>query len=506
MSQSLSDFLKQYKWLTDEACYYNSFRQSPVAPATILEKLIKLGNPESKATEIMGTMKETGITKAQLKKPKANAQVFVTQSYEVLKPFLGLLREAKAGSDKLYAANELNQVTLCGDCEMDKFRSLIVASPKADKAVKLEFEEGQHATTYQTKFTHKTFVDSLYNCFIMDSSNLLHTPPAAISWSPLEPAFRVLDPAILKHGDTPNWDSFLSRMDYPEIFKAYVWSIFEPRNTGRQALWLKGEGSDGKSSAINALSAFLGRDYVLSISKGTYDETFFFGQAFGKRMAVYMDCKNTYILKSEKIKSLLGRDTVLINKKNQTEFSAQVYSKLLVASNFFPKINYNDNSERSRLLLCEVATFQDEFGDPDFEYNLEKEVPAFLLQCKEAYIAHCPNNVNLRVPKSMVHKIKAVCAAKESEIMMRFVDLFLDFSPKAKLLKIDVHEALAGYLGKYGIRQNASFLEEDFSRLLATKGIKQEIIDGSTYYLGIDNKKTDINYKLINGGKNVHEN
>jgi Family of unknown function (DUF5906) len=491
---TLSEILKQYVFLTDQEEFYHLPQKRVTSESALLKRLMAVPLTALKAAEVLESMRETGQPKSALKKERPSVASLIGESYEKLRAQIPLLKLSSKGLNMLFQVDSQSQVTQCFGLDKEKFVNLIVASPAAYSAVKDELENGAHSGSYG-RLSLKSFCEALYDNFLMDPEKVLKSEPELISWSPEIPAYRVLDPAILKPGPTPNWDSFLARMDYPETFKAYVWSAFEPKNTGRQALWIRGEGSDGKSSAINAIAAFLGRDYVLSIGKGSYDKDFFFGAAFGKRLAVYMDCKNTYILKAERIKSLLGRDTVNINQKHEREFSAQVYSKLIVASNFHPRINYNDNSERTRLLLCEVATFKDEFGDPDFEYNLESELPAFLLQCKDAYAAQCPNNVNLKLPKSMIHKIKAACSSKESEIMEQFIEERLEFGEGFKVRKLDLHSQLIEYLQKMGVRDTSGFIEEDFARLLCVKGSGLEISGTTSYYNGIGFRTQVLDFK-----------
>lgn len=492
----LQEFLRQYKYLVDEQVFVNTSQAHRIVLTPAIMRLImKLGFPEEKATEIIASMKETGVTRASLKRPKANVNVFLAQSYAAVREALGLIRLPGNGIEKLYSMTETSQVTLCGDSHVDKFRSLIVANPKAYEAVRSEFEESNRATFYQTRFNLKTFIDALYQHFLADPLCILQGTPSLISWSPETPAFRVLDPSKLVSGPTPNWDSFLSRVNFPDIFMAFVWCIFEPSNTGRQSLWIRGEGNDGKSSAVNAIAAFIGRAHVHSITKGSYNERFFNSGAYGKRLSIYMDCKNPYIYGSEKIKSMLGRDSVEIERKFENPFTAQLDNKLLVLANCYPKINYSDKSERTRLLMCEIATYKDEYGDPDFEYHLEAEFPAFLLRCKEAYLKACPNNANLRLPKDMVNRIKSQCAAKEFELMEQFVETRLVFDKAINIPRLPLHNDLIEWLQKMNIKEKSIYLEEAFTRLLETKGVHLELKGVTSIYQGIGYKNNVIDYK-----------
>jgi hypothetical protein len=311
----------------------------------------------------------------------------------------------------------------------------------------------------------------MYLRFELDPTRLIQKQPELLSWGE-EPAYKVLDRSIIEQGEHPTWDEFIERIDYPETFKAYIWSIFEPRNFGRQALWIRGDGNDGKSTAINAVASFFGRSHVLSIGLGSYDRDFFFGEAFGKRLAIYMDCKNQSVLRRERIKSLLGKDTVSINQKYEKAFSAQIYSKLIVASNWPPQINYLDDSERTRLLYLQVGSYDNEFGDPDFQLKLEQEIPQFLYTCRDSYENECPNGMSLRVPKDMQKNIKMYCQASDANLMEEFINTKLEFNSKYYMPNIEMRKELMEFYSKNWETKQASYAFEDLMRLLTKRGIK----------------------------------
>jgi len=403
----VQEIIKRYIWLTDEHCFFDKIRRATVPVDAVETKVVReLGIDQ--AQKLLESIKLSGVTKASLKVPKMSVNSIIEASYEATKLEIPLVHYSLKANQSFFYVDDKKQVTAMGDLDADKFVAALMGRPQVINALKESF---YNQPELQAKLNFNAYLNQIFLQFKTDTSRQLEAEPALISWEPEEPAFKKLDASLLVAGPTKNWDSFVERTDYPEIFKAFLWSVFEPTNFGRQVLWLQGEGSDGKSSVLNAIAAFMGREHVLSIGKGSYNENFFFGEAYGKRLALYMDCKNLQLLRAERIKSLVGKDTVNINNKYEKQFSGQVYARLLVASNYLPQINYNDDSERTRLLLVRVSKYKDEFGDPDFESNLLEELPAFLLKCKESYAENCPKNTNLKVPRSFIRPVHSVLLA-----------------------------------------------------------------------------------------------
>lgn len=462
-------FIKRYVWLIDEGLFYDRQRRGILTDGTLKARATEEFGPDG-ATKLLASMKLAGINKADLKSVKQTKKgslfSFVKDVYLEIRDQLPYRHSSTLGSQSFYEIEPNLQVKLIGELDDNRFAAALMEQSELIEKLQERLMDSEH----QMKFG--AFLELLYDRFKHDTGLKLASEPALISWLPEEPAFKKLDASLLVAGSTTNWDSFVARVDHPETFKAFLWSIFEPTNFGRQALWITGAGSDGKSSVLNSLAAFMGRNHVLSIGRGSYDSDFFFGEAFGKRLALYADCKNLQVLRKERIKSLLGKDTVSINNKYERAFSSQIYARLIVASNFMPQINYNDDSERTRLLLVSVAKFGDEFGDPDFEPNLLAELPAFLLKCKQSYATECPKNTNLKVPAAMAQNIKMLCSASESDLLEQFISERLEFGQSYYVGKLELRSALKDYFAKHWSTGGNDFTDAELQRILTRRGIR----------------------------------
>jgi len=483
----MNDISKRYKYLLDKEAFIDTWDNNRKTAAEKIRRMaIKEMGPE-KADALLEGLRLTGILSDSLKQTKPSPVQLIKQVYQNLGPKLRCKVMCMNGFDYILKLNSKNEYEALLELDKDTFVTMLAQSPEALEYLTQAINQDR---LLMTRYNEKSLAEALYSEFKMDSEIRLSEMPPLLSVTPGVAAFKNVDPSNIVPGPHPSWDSFCSRLDFPETFKAYVWSIFVPSNFGRQALWMQGEGNDGKSSVLNALAKYMGPNHTLTINQGTLDSDFFFGDVFGKRLAIYSDCMNLKLLRKEKIKSVLGRDTVSVNKKRLAAFSAQIYCKLLVGSNFFPQINYNDASERTRLLLIRVRQYNSEFGDPDFESNLEAELPHFLHHCQAFYAAECPKGMGLRIPEAMANNIKVLCGAADSDLLEQFIYEHLEFQPKFYVRKTDLNLAVKEHFARFASMREMGLSIEDLARLLSKRNCRFDKIDGAPCFVGVRLKGT----------------
>jgi len=495
---AIKSFSERYTYIIDEGVFYDRPKRKSV-DADLMRKRARIAlgiaAPEKNILDLLQSIRNLGVPRSEIKaagrskraeaiKDRQEEQAeSLAQAYLNLKPRLGILRYASATTPLLYKLAPSGELEFVGGSDEETFKNTIASEPALVDLFKSEYMEADVGA-----FDLQHFITKIYKQFEFDTDKVLREPPPALSWDASRPAFKVMSRTALREGAHPTWDEFLARCTFPETIKAYIWSIFEPSNFGRQALWLQGEGGDGKSTVLRVLADFMGTKHTLVIGIGTYDSDFFFGSAYGKRLALYPDCKNLSVLRKERIKSLVGKDVVHINAKYEKPFSAQIYSKLIVGSNWMPQINFNDDSERTRLLICTVKSYADEFGDQSFEPNLRTELPSFLLTCEKAYQEQCPKGMNLIVPPSMREIIKSQCAALDGVLLQKFIADCLNFGPKLQTDKATMFSSLKAYFMKFYAGSETHFAFNDLTRLLGKHGVTALEGAGSATFLGVQVK------------------
>lgn len=306
-----------------------------------------------------------------------------------------------------------------------------------------------------------------------DTSFQLHDHPQPISTDKKTPCHFYFDKSILKSaGETPTWDTWELKIPtcLKDIFRAFIASVFDPENRGRQCLWLTDNGASGKSTIQKAIKGFMNGVGVGAISQHTLSSNFGYSSLFGFRLLFYGDCKNTKLLHYEKIHNLLGGDVVLVEYKNKNPFPSEVYAKVLVNSNVPPEIDVSKTSETSRLLFIPLEHDSEEVmkaycmtdkegnikylknnrpivvGNNEFLPNLIKEMPRYLYKCMEAYKELCPTRCDIEINDEAWDLMVMHCCSNEYKFFSQFVVEELKFDKKSNIAEALLTKEYTFYL------------------------------------------------------------
>ncbi len=219
-------------------------------------------------------------------------------------------------------------------------------------------------------------------------------------------------PFDLTPGPTPAWDEFTKRLSSPDLFKAFIWTGFEKRNRGRQVLWVKGEGEDGKSTALGVIREALGVA-ATAANAALFANRFGMSALDGKRFAIVFDCKDTKLLMNESLRNVTSGDEVLVEYKGEALETKRLNVKLIIGSNYLPDLT-SSRADTSRLILLTVDKSAST-DDPTWDGRLRAELPAFLAACKETYERLCPHHGKLPLSADDVAAVTERADAYEEE-------------------------------------------------------------------------------------------
>lgn len=292
-----------------------------------------------------------------------------------------------------------------------------------------------------------------------------------ISNNPMEDSMFYIDiDSIPDNLDTPTWDKTMEKFEIgAEEFKAFVYSIFCAKNSGRQALWIYDpNGKVGKSAVIKAICSLFPSDKdVGSIDSVATLDKFTFSKFWNKRLAVCGDCKNQFIIKSEFMHKLLGGDPVDVDYKMKDSFTAVPQTKVIIASNFKPKINEDSIHEASRVIpvLMSLKNLSPEertkirtSGDNSYSEKLKSEMRAFLGKCRTAYKNLCETETDIKLtPK--VEAFLASCTDGSSEEARSVVEECFERNSSLVLTSSEIKKAIAGYCFKFKLKDDPRNIE-----------------------------------------------
>lgn len=358
--------------------------------------------------------------------------------------------------------------------------------------------------------------------------------PRNVSNSPDEDCLHYIDlDEIRTHFDEPcpAWDKYMTRYteDEANVFKAWIWGIFDASNHGRQMLYLHDTGQSGKSAVIKAITTVLGERLVSAAQKNTFTNQFGVAKIWDKRLITIGDNKNLKIIMSQFIHSVLGGDTMEVEYKGKNSFSARICCKVLVASNELPEIDLMADNETSRIIILQPKLSEERMeaegllkkkangdvvrlpsgrpqnlGDARFEKALCDEFKAFLAHCEVVYKELCPTGENIALPDSLWDVIRSAQSTPEQMYEDIFERLFdATGNPDDFLQRVSVQQAFDVYCKDHSCYRELSYNDFRTWMLKKTQIRQGSLANGSKGYRGIVLKDSSSVKPVISGLQNT---
>jgi hypothetical protein len=220
--------------------------------------------------------------------------------------------------------------------------------------------------------------------------------------------------------ETPAWDSFLNQIDTKEnvlLFRAWVYSIFKDDNFGRQALWISGTGTTGKSVISRVIYnrlAMINRSIVGTVESFHHQDKFSSASFVGKRYIMYADATDRSALRRQLLKNITGNDIIATRNLNTVKTSNSVYSKVMITSNQFPFVDADKPEEMSRVILIQVDYTKSKIAKnkwhetqtEEWENVLLSEMDDFLYNSEKIYYDMLQEDKqNLKISKEAIDNL-----------------------------------------------------------------------------------------------------
>lgn len=177
--------------------------------------------------------------------------------------------------------------------------------------------------------------------------------------------------------------SLLSSFTNSEAICLWVGSIFDLESNRAQYLWMYGPGGNGKSTLANVIASVFG-EFVKFEVVPARDDKYWTNGLIGKRLIVLDDCNNYGFVRSGLFKSLTGSCKVRVEKKFEDSYDTDINCKFLFTSNERPLIS-NDASDMRRIIYSSSSATNVYMYDPNFDSNLQKNLPDFISYCIAEY-------------------------------------------------------------------------------------------------------------------------
>lgn len=138
------------------------------------------------------------------------------------------------------------------------------------------------------------------------------------------------------------------------------------RNELGKCIILTGEGKNGKSTFLDMIKYFLGKENYSSLGLEEINQRFKPAQLEGKLANIGDDISNKYVDDNATFKKLVTGETINVERKGKDPFDFENYSKLIFSANEIPRINDKSNGLKRRLL---IIPFNAKFSKADPDYD-----------------------------------------------------------------------------------------------------------------------------------------
>jgi P4 family phage/plasmid primase-like protien len=139
----------------------------------------------------------------------------------------------------------------------------------------------------------------------------------------------------------PEWDKFISEV-FPEDAQTLAYELpadlMTPNRSEQKAILLLGEGSNGKSTYLRAVEAFVGSSNTSGVSLHKLEQDrFSTSRLMGKLANICPDLPSTHLTETSVFKAITGGDSVAGEYKYREAFEFLPYCRLVFSANHVPR-------------------------------------------------------------------------------------------------------------------------------------------------------------------------
>jgi len=237
----------------------------------------------------------------------------------------------------------------------------------------------------------------------------------------------------------------------------------------QKAVMLVGDGSNGKSTLLQVLISFLGRENIAAVSLQDLEKNrFAAAQLYRKLANIYADLPSIALKNPGKFKVLTGGDYLTAEKKFKNPFSFRNYAKIIFSANQVPYVeDQSDAFYRRWIIINFPFKFVDDPKNPNEkkkdDHILEKlttetELSGILNECLEILPRLIENGFTMKKPTEEIRKEYLRAASPVAAFVMEC----LIEDPDSYVPKEELYNAYCEYcrINKLPIRSSNLFHKE----------------------------------------------
>jgi len=164
---------------------------------------------------------------------------------------------------------------------------------------------------------------------------------------------------------------FLGRMDKISILQEFFGLCLTKDVSHEKALFLIGEGSNGKSVILHVLQHLLGEENYSSVALETFNNSHYIADMFGKLANISMETNAKSSVYDSMFKAIVSGDSIQADAKFKHPLKFRPFCKLIFALNNMPRVDDKTEAFFRRLI---ILRFDRKFKEHEKNKNLRQEL------------------------------------------------------------------------------------------------------------------------------------
>ncbi len=202
-----------------------------------------------------------------------------------------------------------------------------------------------------------------------------------------------------------------------------------------RALFMLGEGANGKSTILYILENIIGEQNRTALPLEVLNNPLYIANLYNKLVNISIETNAKSEVYDAYFKAIVAGDTVKANPKYKEPFDFRPYCKLIYALNTMPRVNDKTYAFYRRLLILKFnRQFQGNYDNKNLKYELLKEIDGIFLWCIEG-LRNLRQNGDFKPTDEMVKEVEEY--RRENNNVLLFVEEEYELGPDNSISKKD---------------------------------------------------------------------
>jgi putative DNA primase/helicase len=288
------------------------------------------------------------------------------------------------------------------------------------------------------------YLNVLNGLFDINSFELLPHAPEVLSIIQLQVSYNL-------SATCPKWlktleEIFEGDQEKITLLQEFIGLCLTTETKFEKALFLLGDGANGKSVILFILQCLLGEDNYSAIPLEKFGDYHYLANLFGKLANITIETNVKSSVYDSTFKAIVSGDTITADAKFKHPFVFRPHCKLIFALNNLPQVNDKTSAFFRRLLILRFnKVFTESEQNKNLKFELIKEIDGIFLWSLQGF-KRLRERRHFEIPLEMKNEIEEY--KKDNNNILLFVEDQCEFDVNFEISKDDLYQFYSDWCRK----------------------------------------------------------